>query len=161
MQIADEILLREKMLSLFQQLEGNEHGSWGKMNAWQAVEHLADIFDASSNKSQYEILTPEEHLPKYVDFIRSEKEFRENTKAPEVFMGAEPAPVRSGSYAAAIARLQTSVTDFFTFFKNDPSASTVHPVFGKLVYADWLRLHGKHVRHHLRQFSLMEVEIQK
>ncbi len=150
----DVILLREKLLPLFQQLHGDETGSWGKMNAWQSVEHLSDFFDASSNKVRYEIVTPEEHLPKYMDFLNSDKEFRENTKAPENIIGEEPAPVKASSYKEALQTLESSVKGFFDFFQKDPSNQTIHPVFGKLNYNDWLRLHGKHVRHHLRQFRL-------
>ncbi|RYG47589.1 MAG: hypothetical protein EOO01_14625 [Chitinophagaceae bacterium] len=150
----DEILIREKLIPLFQQLNGNEKGSWGKMNAWQAVEHLADFFDASSNKVQYEIVTPEEYLPKYMEFLQSNKEFRENTKAPANVLGEEPAPVKFSSFRDALQNLEGAVNGFFNFFQNAPSVQTNHPVFGKLNYKDWLKLHGKHVRHHLRQFGL-------
>lgn len=152
----DEILLREKLIPLFQQLHGDEKGGWGKMNAWQAVEHLANFFEASSNKVQYEIVTPEEYLPKYMDFLNSDKEFRENTKAPENIVSEEPGPVYTSSYKDALQKLVTAVDDFFGFFQNNPSSKTIHPVFGKLNYSNWLKLHGKHVRHHLRQFGLME-----
>ncbi len=157
MQITDdEIFLREKVISLFNRLTGNEAGAWGKMNSWQAVEHLANFFDASSNKVIYEIVTPEEQLPKYLEFLRSEKEFRENTKAPVNIIGEEPSSVETSSYKEAIHKLDEAIKGFFDHFGNNPSAQTIHPVFGNLDYRDWITLHAKHVRHHLRQFGLME-----
>lgn len=150
------MFLRNKAVALFQQLDGTEKGKWGKMSPWHAVEHLAHIFDASSNTVQYEIVTPADALPKYYAFLLSEKEFFENTKAPLSIMGEEPAPLKTSSYIEAVQLFENAMMGFFNFFRDNPSAETIHPVFGKLNFNDWLKLHGKHVRHHLRQFGLLE-----
>ena len=98
---------------------------------------------------------PEEHLPKYKEFLMSDKEFRENTKAPADLLGEEPKPVRFLSLDEATDHLRKSVNDFIEYFKNDSERLTTHPLFGPLNFDEWVRLHYKHAVHHLKQFSLL------
>ena len=138
---------------LLERVNSETRGKWGKMNGQQMVEHLADFFDISAGKIENTLVTPEEHLPKYMAFLHSEKEFRENTKAPGTLIPEEPLPVRLSSMKDAMVRLEKSISDFLDFFSNNPDAKTLHPVFGWLTFNDWLMMHYKHVNHHLRQFS--------
>lgn len=143
---------------MFEKLKGLEPSSpakWGVMNAQEMTEHMADFFDISSAKFPMKLYTPEEHLPKYKEFLMSDKEFRENTKAPADLLGEKPKPVRLSSLDEAIGDLQRSVDDFTAYFKNDPGRLTTHPVFGPLNFDEWTRLHYKHAVHHLKQFSLL------
>ena len=126
---------------------------WGKMNAQQMVEHVAGFFSVSTNKLHFPVVTPEEHLPKYKEFLHSEKEFRENTKAP--ILPEEPLPLHFGNLGLAIGHLEKEVKDFITLFEGDPAFITQHPVFGNLNYEEWILLHYKHVLHHLKQFELV------
>lgn len=151
---ADKInFLRSELIMLLEKLSSDDVGSWGKMNAQQMVEHLADFFDISAGKIKTKLYTPEEHLPKYLDFLRSDKEFRENTKAPVELIPEEPLPVKLPSMEAALERLKNSVQDFIDHFSNNPESKTLHPAFGWLNFDDWTILHYKHVNHHLKQFT--------
>ena len=125
---------------------------WGKMNAQQMVEHVAGFFRISTSKLHFPLVTPEEHLPKYKEFLRSEKEFRENTKAP--VLPEEPLPVHFDGLDLAIDHLEKEVKDFIAIFEKDPAFISQHPVFGDLNYEEWILLHYKHVMHHLKQFGL-------
>lgn len=148
--------ISEKYNHHLEQLTPESKAVWGKMNAQQMVEHLADFYDIAAGKIKTTLLTPVEHLPKYREFLLSDKMFRENTKAPAELMGEEPAPVKLADLHQAKARLAESVAAFKTYFENAPQAETVHPVFGMLSYSDWTRLHYKHLVHHLKQFSLIQ-----
>lgn len=132
-------------------LASDTPGNWGKMNAQQMVEHLADFFKISTGKLIYELVTPEDLLPKFKAFLMSEKEFRENTKAP--VLPDEPFPLRNKSMDEAIEKLEGEIKDFVEYFKDDVEKKTVHPAFGPLNYAEWIQLHHKHVMHHLKQFG--------
>ena len=134
-------------------LEENTKSNWGVMNAQQMVEHLADFFDVSTEKIKTKFYTPEEHLPKYKEFLMSDKEFRENTKAPADLLGEIPLPLRFASISEAKEHLKKSVNNFVEYFKED--RKTLHPVFGMLNFDEWVRLHYKHVVHHLKQFKLL------
>jgi hypothetical protein len=147
--------IQQEMFLLLNEMDADANGKWGKMNAQQMIEHLADFFDVSTEKIQFDLVTPEEHLPKYKDFLMSDKEFRENTKAPASVLGEEPLPLRYPSMDAAKEKLRESVSDFIGYFKNDPHKRTSHPVFGMLDFNEWLQLHSKHVRHHYRQFGIL------
>ena len=126
---------------------------WGKMNLQQMVEHVTDFFNVSTEKIKFEIVTPKEHLPKYKEFLLSEKQFRENTKAPASVLGDEPMPLRNKTLEEAIIKLELAIRDFEKYFEHDPQRITAHPVFGPLNFEEWILLHFKHVTHHLRQFG--------
>jgi hypothetical protein len=134
-------------------LPAEEKGKWGKMNAQQMVEHLNGFFQVSTNEIHFPIVTPVEHLPKYKEFLMSDKPFRENTKAP--VLPDEPFPLRHGNMQTAIDELQQTVKRFFSLFENNSDLKISHPVFGELDFEEWVQLHHKHVVHHLTQFGLM------
>ncbi len=147
--------LKEEMFVLLQKLHADTPAVWGKMNAQQALEHIADFFNVSTEKIIFDLVTPVEHLPKYREFLYSEKQFRENTRAPEAVLGEEPLPIRQNSFEASLSYLGKSVDNFFEYFGLNKDKKTMHPVFGLLSYTEWVLLHYKHVRHHLRQFGLL------
>ena len=147
------LFLKNDLLLLVKKLNGNETGKWGKMNAQQMVEHTAAFFKVSTEKIKFPLTTPVEHLPKYKEFLWSDKEFKENTKAP--VLPEDPLPLHYASMQQATEDLGKSVNDFFSFFKDDPTKTTLHPAFGELNFDEWVQLHYKHVVHHLKQFGLM------
>lgn len=145
--------IKNEFIPLFKKLKGDEKVNWGKMNAQQMIEHVSAFFKVSTGKISFPLTTPVEHLPKYKEFLWSEKEFRENTKAP--VLPEEPLPIHYSDIHAAIDDLQKSVDNFFIYFKNDLSKTTLHPAFGELNFDEWVQLHHKHITHHLKQFGLI------
>jgi Protein of unknown function (DUF1569) len=146
--------ITETCVTLFKTLKGNEAGKWGKMNAQQATEHLAAFFNVSAGKIRFDLVTPVEHLPKYREFLFSDKEFRENTKAPVTVIGEDALPLRYATMEEALENLSKSIAAFENYFKEDVDKKSLHPVFGKLNFEEWVLLHYKHVMHHARQFGL-------
>jgi Protein of unknown function (DUF1569) len=142
-------------LPLLKNLQTETAGNWGKMNAQQMVEHVAAFFLVSAEKIKFDLVTPAEHLPKYREFLLSDKQFRENTKAPANVIGEEALPLRYGSMDEALQKLGEAIHSFEEHFKADPGKTTLHPVFGELNFEEWVLLHYKHVTHHLRQFGLL------
>ena len=154
----DEIKLKfvtKDCRALFKKIKGDATGNWGKMNGQQMVEHVAGFFYVSSGKIKFPLAIPEEHLPKYKAFLLSDKEFRENTKAPANIVAEEPLPVRFASMDEALDNLDKSIAAFEKHFANGGDEKTLHPVFGELNYEEWVLLHYKHVRHHLKQFGMV------
>ncbi len=101
------------------------------------------------------IAVPEDQVPLYRAFLFSDKQFRENTKAPKGVMPETPGACRFNSLEEALADLRKALDGFFNYFKDDTLKTTLHPAFGHLNFEEWLVLHEKHLRHHLRQFSLL------
>ena len=147
--------LKEEFIPRMRMLQADAKPGWGKMNAQQMAEHMLDFFMVSTGKKQFPLVSPPEHMPKLQAFLRSEKQFRENTKAPETILGEEPTPVRFESLIQALDELEIEVQYFFHLHEQQPGLTAVHPVFGELGFDDWVRLHYKHVTHHLRQFALL------
>lgn len=137
-----------------QNLQEYSPAKWGVMNAWQMLEHVADFFDVSYEKLIFPLSVPEEYLPKYKEFLYSEKEFRENTKAPVNVLGEVPLDIRQPSFADAKENLQRSINNFIGWFKDNENKTSVHPAFGPLNFEEWVILHHKHVKHHLKQFGI-------
>ncbi len=144
--------------TLIQQASTTAQPLWGKMNFQQMVEHVTDFFKVSNNSIQLPCLSPIEHLPKLKEFLLSDKEFRENTKAPEQIIPAEPLAIRNESVAIAIEKLNKQIAQFVNYFQENEGAVTTHPVFGALNFEEWILLHYKHVLHHSKQFNLVAVE---
>ena len=142
-------------IPLFKRLSADTVGSWGKMNAQQMVEHVTAFFKVSTGKIKFDLVTPVEHLPKYKEFLLSDKEFRENTKAPDSVIGEEPLPLRYANLEEALEKLTAAIDEFENYFKTDLNKKTLHPVFGELNFKEWVLLHYKHVTHHLKQFGLL------
>jgi oxepin-CoA hydrolase/3-oxo-5,6-dehydrosuberyl-CoA semialdehyde dehydrogenase len=149
------IFLKNDCTTRFKKLSTDTMGSWGKMNGQQTVEHLAAFFNVSAGKIKFDLVTPAEHLPRYKEFLLSDKEFRENTKAPTTVIGEEALPLQYATMEDALEKLEGSIAAFENYFKDDPLKTTQHPVFGELNFEEWVLLHYKHVRHHLRQFGLI------
>ena len=126
---------------------------WGKMNAQQMVEHVTGFFKVSTNEIHFPLVTPEEHLPRYREFLFSDKQFRENTIAP--VLPEDPLPLTEPDLTTAINKLSGTIQQFFDFFDADTSVKTVHSVFGPLNFEEWVLLHHKHITHHARQFGLL------
>lgn len=147
--------ITKEYIPLLKNLQTGTMGKWGKMNGQQMVEHVAAFFFVSSEKIKFELVTPREQLPKFKEFLLSDKQFRENTKAPVNVIGEEPLPLKFSAMDKAIENLSASIIAFEDCFKDDPYKITVHPVFGELNFEEWVLLHYKHITHHLRQFALL------
>lgn len=146
--------IKNDLFSFLESIDESTQAKWGKMNARQMVEHIVAFFYVSTEKIKFDLVTPEEHLPKYKEFLLSDKQFRENTKAPENVIGEEPLPLRYKTYEEAVGKLHEAVDHFEDYFKEDSGKKTMHPVFGLLNFDEWVLLHYKHVTHHLRQFGM-------
>ena len=146
--------IKNDLFLLLDNIAETTTASWGKMNAQQMVEHVTGFFMVSTEKITFDLVTPEEHLPKFKEFLLSDKQFRENTKAPLTVIGEEALPLRNKTYAEAVSKLHEAVDHFEAYFKNAPDKKTLHPVFGMLNFDEWVLPHYKHVTHHLRQFGI-------
>jgi hypothetical protein len=147
--------ITQEFPALLQKANAATTAKWGKMNFQQMIEHVASFFTISSNGLQFPLVSSVEHLPKLKEFLMSEKEFRENTKAPEQVLPAEPLPLKFEQVDLAIEELQKQIKHFVAYFQQNEGAVTMHPVFGELNFEEWILLHYKHVLHHSKQFGLI------
>jgi len=127
---------------------------FGKMNAQQMIEHMADSIRLAYGRPLVpSLLTPEEHLEKMRAFLVSEKPFRDNT--PNAMMPDVPPAPRAENIAASIEDLGASVGELFGVFAAQPDLEVLNPFFGVLDYEMTMHLLHKHALHHLRQFGVI------
>ncbi len=155
MQTDKEVFVLTKAVELLKNLQADAMGSWGVMNGQQVLEHLVKTIDISNNKIKMELVTPIEYLPKFKEFLYSDKEFRENTKAPINIVSEAPEPCMYGTMEEVYTKLDDAMEGFIQYFAVNPDSKTLHPVFGELNYKEWILIHYKHFTHHLKQFRLI------
>ncbi|HJS54553.1 MAG TPA: hypothetical protein VJ765_08425, partial [Chitinophagaceae bacterium] len=152
MNFEKENFLRVKFISLLQKLRPDTIPLWGKMNVQQMIEHFTDSMMVASGKISLPIMTPADKLPKFQEFLTSEKPFKENTKNP--VLAEEPPPLKKHTKEAAIGKLNEELIHFFEVFEKQPGLKTTNPVFGELDFDMNIQLLHKHALHHLRQFGV-------
>jgi len=152
MNLEKENFLRTKFISLLQRLDAGTAARWGKMNVRQMIEHFTDVTMVASGKLKMPVVTPADKLPKYREFMFSEKPFKENTKSP--VLPPEPLPLKKNTKEAAIGKLQEELIYFFEVFEKEPGKKTAHPAFGELNFEENIQIMHKHALHHLKQFGV-------
>jgi hypothetical protein len=126
---------------------------WGKMNLQQMIEHLSrDAFRVASGKVIFPLMTPEEHILKMQEFLRSDKSFRENTV--NKLLPEEPQPLVHQDMSAALDELQAEIDYFFEVYQQEPGKKVINPSFGEMDFELQVLLLHKHAIHHLRQFGM-------
>lgn len=138
---------------LMLQLNAEEKGKWGVLNAQQMVEHLSDSIRIANGKRIEKLITPIENLERVRSFMLSDKPFKENTK--NVQMPEIPAPALKQNLKEAVDELNSELQTFIEQFRNDESKTITNPFFGDLNFQEWTHLLHKHFEHHCRQFNLI------
>jgi oxepin-CoA hydrolase/3-oxo-5,6-dehydrosuberyl-CoA semialdehyde dehydrogenase len=146
--------LLETALPLLDQLPADAQPKWGIMTPQHMIEHLGGIFYISRKEVGLKQATAEEHLPRTLAWLWSDKPFRQNTKAPGIAQD-ELTPLKYADLDEARLKLTQAVAGFFAAYEAEPNKTVLHPVFGQLTYEAWLRFHHKHLVHHLMQFNLL------
>ncbi|REG78308.1 DinB family protein [Algoriphagus antarcticus] len=139
-----------------EKLKADTQAQFGIMTPQHMVEHLTVTIKISYNR----IKIPEFELSEKQKFqktalLDTSIEFPQGVKAPGMNVG-ELMALRSSNLKEAKEQLLASLTDYNTFFEMDPTATTIHPRFSKLNYAEWERFHPKHFKHHFKQFGIWE-----
>jgi len=138
-----------------EKLSKDSKAIWGKMSAQHMLEHLVWLLKISSNKVQFEIVTPFENIPKLKQlFLLSDLEFRRNFIAP--YIGEKLLPLQFNSLEAAKTELQSEIDFFNEYYLNSHDKLCAHPIFGLLTKYEWIRFHSKHFTHHFKQFGLID-----
>jgi len=100
------------------------------MNAQQMLEHLEDFFSVSIERKMYALVTPDEQLPLYKQFLYSDKKFRENTKVPVEIIGEEPLPLGNSSMQEAKQELQQTINAFLNILQTSQANRPCTPCLG-------------------------------
>lgn len=153
--VTDKInFLKNDLVNLLKKLNFNDKGQWGALNAQQMTEHLADSFRNYHGMDSKKMFTPAEQLPKFKEFLMSEKQFKPYTKNIE--MPEIPSPAKHPEMKSAIEELQIEMNNFFKYFEDGKDKTITNVFFGELNFNESVQLVHKHAMHHLKQFGLVE-----
>ncbi len=145
---------KETVPLLLDQLDPNSNPNWGLLNAQAMIEHLVSSWRIANGKAEVSQAIPDDQLPQYREFLFSDQPFKPGTKNP--VMPENKAPdLRKPDLQAAIQQLNQEIKDFFDYHESNSNAKPVHPIFGPLDKAGWLKFQEKHMKHHLQQFGLL------
>lgn len=135
-------------------LDVNQKPLFGEMNAVEMVDHLLTGMKLFLSKTETALETPQEFLPKYRAFLMSDKGFKPGAKKPHGYQKYESA--NAHDLEALKRAFNSMLKEFDEITATDPEFWSFHPSFGKLNAEETRQLHFKHLRHHLRQFGLMD-----
>ena len=149
-----DILDRINLYEILNKIQADDKPIFGMMTAQHMVEHLALVVRFSNGK-----LPQINHFPGKEEKIKSflldtEKEIPIGLKLPVLPIDKLIA-LNYSDLIFAINILKLELSDFDTYFANNPTALPIHPATGELTYKEWLIFHNNHFRHHFKQFGLL------
>jgi hypothetical protein len=134
------------------QLPEDAQAQWGKMNAWQMVEHLGSALRLANGSLQLPVfITDPEKLAARQAFLLSDVPFKPETKSP--VLPEEPLPTRFESFSQAKEKTLAQLQKVFEVYEADNELEIPNPAFGNLNYSLQAALLTKHIKHHLTQFG--------
>jgi hypothetical protein len=145
--------LQHKFIPLLRNVNPDTAPKWGKMSFQHMVEHMVLTLKNANGKMKLDMKTPPEKIRSFQDFIRSGKEFRENTKSPS--FPEDPLPLHFATVEEGINKLEKEIKDFVNVYEASPGLKITNPFFGDLDYELAVDLLYKHAVHHLKQFGII------
>jgi oxepin-CoA hydrolase/3-oxo-5,6-dehydrosuberyl-CoA semialdehyde dehydrogenase len=150
--MATEPLLKAAAKPVHKLTTGTE-AQWGKMTPQHMVEHLVITLKIANGKLRTKQAVSDEEVELRKKFLYSDAAFEKNIKNP--VLGDELPKLRNANLDEAREKFLQEIDDFYEFFKSNPDAKPIHPLFGELFKSEWERFHLKHFTHHFSQFGLL------
>ena len=124
---------------------------WGTLDPAALMRHLTCVFEVSLNERIPEkLFVP---MPGFVAwqlfFVWFTKWPEGKIKAPKSFM-----PDGDGKLEEDRARSLAALHRFLEQLAADPNQKSYSPLLGNISLRRWSRVHGVHLNHHLRQYSV-------
>jgi len=127
---------------------------FGMMTPQHMVEHLTMTIKASSGKfSVPQRSTPEEAEAAKARLIYTDAEVPQGLKSP--LMGEGLPEYVHPNLEGAINELKGELEYFENYYAQNAEAKHVQPRLGPLSHDEWKIFHGKHFKHHFKQFGLI------
>ncbi len=144
----------DETIDRLNKLQGDSKPLWGGMTPQHMIEHLAATLKSSNGKVNLPLRsTPEEAEAIKAQIVYTDMEFPMGIKSSTIPEG--PLVYRHPDLATAVDELKAELADFSAYHNENPDAMPTHPRFGPLTHAEWLIVHGKHFKHHFKQFDIL------
>lgn len=136
---------------LLERVDASTPVRWGRMTPAQVIEHLEWAMRVALGEVVLPQAVPDEALPRQRAFLRSAAPPPRELALPGL---EQPPALRFATLDEARAALAETTARFLR--EGCGGQRRVHPLFGPMDEDDWLRLHAKHVTHHLQQLGLLD-----
>lgn len=142
----------ETLIPILDKLQADKKPLWGKMSAQRMVEHLTEMIQMSIGMGNYTQLIGDEKIESMQRFLESEKPM---AKGVEVDFVPKEEQLIHSELEIAIDEFVENWLNFEEYYEANPTATNLHPYYGKLDERKWRLLHSKHFTHHFQQFGLI------
>ena len=149
-----EVFVRKTAIEILRSLEADKQPLWGIMSTQHMVEHLIYITGNILDDREIKLITPEEKLPRYKQFLMSPYGFVRNFKFP-LLPENETTPLEFENMDAAIEAFESITERLFGYIDNIEFRTSLHPMYGYLNRDERIMFQFKHIQHHLMQFELI------
>ncbi len=147
---------KSELKRLLRMLKETEKPEFGLMTPQHMIEHLAYSLRFSNGKKPQKCVYGKEIANKIKFYItQTENEMKPGFKTP-ILPSDKLIDLNYENIEKAINGLIAEIEDFEIFKKKNPNAKPINPVMGEMEFSEWEMFHNKHIRHHLRQFRLIE-----
>jgi oxepin-CoA hydrolase/3-oxo-5,6-dehydrosuberyl-CoA semialdehyde dehydrogenase len=87
--------------------------------------------------------------------LQTENELKPGFKAPNLPVD-RLLDLNDANIGEAIDNLINEIKTFEQFKRENSEVRPINPIMGEMEWSDWVIFHNKHIRHHLRQFKLID-----
>ena len=133
-------------------LKADTPALWGAFKAQTMIEHLASEMQFTNGTKHGELYISEEAAQ-----TEKQKWVYSDIEIPKLVVVSPPEnflKLRNLDLTSAIFELNKEIDIFERYYQVENRAA-IHPSFGALNGAEWIRWHGKHFTHHFKQFGLI------
>ena len=143
-----------KVPEIIDSIQGDEEAKWGLMNVHLMLEHLIFPLNFLLDAEEVPMITSEEKIPRYREFLLSEYGMMKNFKFPLLPKDDTVIQV-SEKLSDAKENLKTTLARFLNKINAPDFTIHRHPIYGNLNKQEWLLFQYKHFSHHFLQFGLI------
>ena len=147
--------LYDEFPQLLENIKVGNEALWGKMNAHQMIEHLAQIMSVANGRFAVAANAEPDRLAyRKMRFLEQEYPFPRGVRVE--FVSEEPIPTMFPQIHQSKEFLLNQLQRFLDYHSEHPDLMPVHPVFGPMNYDEWVQFQARHIKHHFQQFGVLE-----
>lgn len=145
---------KEKVFEIIDKFQKDATPLFGKLTPQHVLEHLMMSLHISTGKRVIEFKGNEELAQKIkANLIYTDSEVPEGVKNP--LMTDDLPELKFENIEIAKQNLKNELEYFYEYKKNNPNAKLVHMRMNELTMDEWTVMHGKHFKHHFKQYGLI------
>lgn len=145
--------LQEIIPKSIDNLEKDTKPDFGRMSSQQMLEHLILSFKMSYRDLGIKCITPKNKRAEVQAFLNTNVPIHRGRTNPVT--GDKLLELKFPNLELAKDKLKEEIKNFLNYYKKNPVATQINPVFGELNSEQWQRFYFKHCFHHLSQFRLI------